>query len=154
MLIKRITCNTQGTITVGAQGGTAPYLVGMDTLLMRQMNQDSTYTYQGLDDGSFTFIVRDHNGCWSDSVTTSIQNLANINVDLTITDANCDDANGKLSFSYIYGVMSYKLTIVNMNTSQVVHLDENVMNLVYEVQLPPGLYEIAIDDHMQQILVR
>ena len=54
--------------------------------------QDSTYTYQGLDDGSFTFIVRDHNGCWSDSVTTSIQTLADINVDLTVTDANCDEA--------------------------------------------------------------
>jgi hypothetical protein len=87
-----ITCNTQGTITVKVEGGKAPYYVGMDTNTMFTTLADSTYTFTGLDNGTYTFFTRDNNGCLADSVQTSIQSLASIDVDLTVTHANCDAA--------------------------------------------------------------
>lgn len=96
---------TDGSVTLSANGGTSPYLFGVNN-----NGFSSSAMFAGLSEGSYTFKVKDNNGCTRDTLLTLI-GFPHILIDgVTLTEPACNGygdgeitihaSGGKPPFSY------------------------------------------------------
>ncbi len=78
---------TNGTATVIASGGVAPYSY-------LWMNGATTSTITGLSQGTYSVIVTDAQGCQSNNIAVYVQQNPNISVNTTVTNSTCVQTDG------------------------------------------------------------
>ncbi len=88
------TCGLEnGSITIGATGGTAPYLYSDDNV-----DFNNVVLYDNLDDGTYTFYVRDSKGCENDTSVTIID-APGPELSVNTTDPTCGASDGSIAAS-------------------------------------------------------
>jgi len=122
-----------GSVTLLATGGTNPYAYSDDNT-----NFNATNSFPSLAAGTFTFVVKDANGCSTDT-TITLTGLPQIIVDSThITEPTCyGTKNGSLSIAASGGALplSFQLSGNAQKTSIAVYSN-----------LYAGLYTVIIKD--------
>jgi hypothetical protein len=129
--ITNITCLNNGSITIAATGGQAPYTYSKDGA-----NYDSINTFSISISGTYTSYAKDSNGCVSTSATTVEQPTP-----LVITTANTDvrckgNSDGSITLSTTGGSGSYTYSINGVATQ-----NSNVFT-----GLAAGTYTITVTD--------
>ncbi|MBM1107506.1 T9SS type A sorting domain-containing protein [Aurantibacter crassamenti] len=126
-----LTCfnSNDGQVTLMAFGGTAPYEFSI--------NSETTFqtgaTFENLDAGSYSGIIRDANGCQVDVIFEITQGLQ-IDPQITTTKASCNTDDGSITIAELQNPEAYQYRINNGEfTSQ------NQFN-----NLATGSYEINI----------
>ncbi len=133
-IINASECNPDmtGSITIHAIGGTGDYEFNLDG---GSFQTDSTFT--GLDVGSYTFIVRDENGCEA-SIDTAINVIEPLTISFDISDISCNgDNNGSISvtphdgtpgYTYQWSTGDFTSTINNLSQGwyTVTVIDSNI----------------------------
>lgn len=103
-----------GSITVSAAGGTAPYEYQFGNLAF-----GSSSIFNSMANGNYTLRVRDANGCEAEA-TASVDNDVNISVTAQITNPSClGESNGEITVSATGGVEPYSYLITGMQNGQV-----------------------------------
>jgi gliding motility-associated-like protein len=115
---QNISCSggTNGTITVSATGGTAPYTFSRDGVTF--VSNSGSFT--GLTAGSYTISVRDANNCTSTigTVTLTEPTALQLTVSAT-TNVNCNGGNtGSVTVSATGGSSGYQYSIDGGSTFQ------------------------------------
>ena len=105
-------CGINGSITVTASNGTAPYLYSIDGVTYQSNN-----IFTGLIPGQYTIRVKDANNLIS-SVALWLTNNC-INVTTTNNNSSCGNSNGSIQAAASSGVSPYQYSIdgVNFNTT-------------------------------------
>jgi hypothetical protein len=101
-----ISCNgaSDGTITINATGGTAPYEYSIDGTNFQ------TTPFSGLGPANYTITIRDTNGCTT-STTASINEPASLTATFTTTDVVCaGEASGSITLNIQGGTAPYTWT--------------------------------------------
>lgn len=117
---------TNGTASITASGGTAPY-----TYLWS--NNAVTQNISGLTQGQYNCVVTDALGCQSTG-WFNVQQAVTINYNSSITNANCLQANGSILSFVSGGTLPYSFSWNNAATTQ------NISNLA------TGQYIVLITD--------
>ena len=126
-----VLCNgdANGSISITATGGTAPYSFNWDGGLGNTQNPSN------LGPGTYTVTVVDDNGCEEvTSVTINEPPQLNTNVDNTV-DVDCNNATGSIDISVNGGTSPY-----NFQWDNGAGTGQNPSNL------PPGTYNVTITD--------
>src|SRR5690606_16813629 len=92
--------DTDGSATVSASGGTAPYSYSWSP------SGGNAATANGLGVGSYDVTVTDNGGCISVE-TIVINGPSELQVSSTVIDENCGQADGSISLSVSGGTPSY-----------------------------------------------
>ncbi len=124
-----ITCGEEsnGTITVTATGGTAPYTYHWS-------NNTCTDYDDGLSEGTYTITVTDANGC-EEVCSVEIQNNGSLSLSCSVNDNVCDEnASAVISTQVSGGTGNYTYVWSNGATSAML---ENVA---------PGIYSLTVTD--------
>ena len=103
-----VTCfgGADGMITVNGMGGTAPYTYSIDGSDFQEDN-----VFSGLSAGTYTFTVKDANGC-TDTRDFSVNQQPELTTSVVSTDVLCTgDASGVVSITASGGVMPYTYSI-------------------------------------------
>ena len=126
-----------GKVRLVINGGVGPYYHRVVNSLGDTI-QASTW-YEDLEDGTYTFLVNDGNGCRNDEAFVIDQPDLITERNHSIRDATCvDNANGRILFRAKGGVLPFKYSI---NGS-------DFQNSVFFEDLLPGSYEIlAVDSN-------
>ena len=104
-----------GTVTVSASGGTAPYSYAWS-------NGATTASVSNLAAGNYSVVVTDANGCKA-TATVSVAASANLNVSITGVNAACDGNNGSATITVTGGTGPFTYLWSNgMTTSSLVNL--------------------------------
>ncbi|MES1159169.1 MAG: gliding motility-associated C-terminal domain-containing protein [Bacteroidota bacterium] len=90
-----------GTITVTASGGSAPYHYSLDGTLF----QDNTI-FQNLAPGNYTITVKDDKG-YTGTVPAKLLNIAGPDIVASVTSASCRDNDGGVQITGSGGTMPY-----------------------------------------------
>ncbi len=108
-------CNgtTDGSITIVATGGTAPYTYSIDGGATTQ----GSNSFAGLGAGSYAIEVTDNNGCTSTGSAT-LNNPAAITFSSTATDEACGAADGTITITASGGTGALSYSIDNGITFQ------------------------------------
>ncbi|AZJ35415.1 DUF11 domain-containing protein [Tenacibaculum singaporense] len=137
-------CDTNKTITVNANNGTAPYSYSIDGgTTFTSPTSNTSYTFNGLTPASYDVVVRDANGC-TDTATGIIVN-PDIDFNLSVTqNATCVPGNdgqveinvtsgtgGNYNYSFDTGSNG---TITSPATSTTV------------ISLAPGVHNVTVTD--------
>lgn len=121
-----------GSITISASGGLAPYTYSIDGGTTSQGNG----IFTNLQGGTFNIHIEDANGCSVDG-TESINNVPGVEITgITTTDATCNENNGVISFQTSGGANPIEFSL-NGGTPQANPLFEN---------LTPGTYSFVVVD--------
>ncbi|MBX2814790.1 MAG: gliding motility-associated C-terminal domain-containing protein [Saprospiraceae bacterium] len=128
--IESATCNeANGSITIGADGGTGPYTFVLDG---KSQNNGS---FSKLEEGEYEVMVSDAAGC-SVSETHTVEGSDGPTLSSNIDDTSCGDDNGKVTLSAAGGAGSYTYGLGSQsNTSGIF---EN---------LPAGTYNASVSDN-------
>ncbi len=123
-----VTCynGNDGTASVSVSGGSAPYNYLWS-------NGNVTNAVNNLSAGNYTATVTDGTGC-SFASTFTIQQAAQISVQLTPTDASCGQSNGSLS------------ALANGGTGALSYLWSNGQNTTNISGLAAGTYTVTVTD--------
>ena len=110
--VVNLTCNgdNNGSATVVATGGTAPYTYAWN-------NGKTTATASGLTAGTYTVTVTDTKGCTKTASATITQPLTPVLCTTTKTDANCNTANGTATANATGGTGPYTYSWSNGKTT-------------------------------------
>jgi hypothetical protein len=104
--ITNITCLNNGSITIAATGGKAPYTYSKDGI-----NYDSTSTFSFSISGTYTLYAKDSNGCIS-TQTTTLDQPNPLTITATNTNVSCKgDNNGSITLTTTEGSGSYLYSI-------------------------------------------
>ncbi len=112
--IQLATCNqSNGSVTLTGSGGTAPYTYAQGT-----NPYQASGTFTGLAAGSYTFHIKDANGCIKDTVVSVSQPSAVGIASTTVTDVDCHGAStgevtltgtgGTTPYTYAQGTGAYQ----------------------------------------------
>ncbi|OJW77572.1 MAG: hypothetical protein BGO69_11745 [Bacteroidetes bacterium 46-16] len=92
-----------GTVTLGATGGTPPYMYSADN-----SNFDNTTVFPGLPEGTYTFYVTDSNNCHHDTTLTLTGYPHILLEDAVITPTKCyGSSDGSIEVNASGGVQPY-----------------------------------------------
>jgi PKD repeat protein len=98
------TCgNSNGSITVTATGGTAPY-----TYSLNSGTAQSSGSFTGLAAGSYTIQAIDAAGCTSTLTSETVGGATGPSLSTTVTDETCMDANGQIIVNATGGTTPYQ----------------------------------------------
>jgi hypothetical protein len=96
------TTNSDGSITVTATNGTAPYTYSIDGVNFQSLN-----LFSNLGVGTYTVIVADANGC-SDTTTATVNEPTPISIGVvSITPETCGQSNGSITLTASGGQGSF-----------------------------------------------
>ena len=95
-------CDTPGSITVEAAGGTPAYSYSSDGVEFQ-----TSATLGGLSAGSITITVRDADGCTRSLDTILEGDPSTVVLQLSIVEADCGEANGSITANASGGVPPY-----------------------------------------------
>lgn len=124
------TCNTSGSVSVTASGGTAPYEYSLDGT-----NFQTTSVFDGLAAGSLTITVMDADGCL-DVLNSTLSSDGGISLEFSITESDCIDATGAIEVTASGGDGSFTYAL-DGSTGQ----KDNVFTSV-----SAGSHEITVTD--------
>lgn len=100
--------NADGSISVYASGGTAPYLYSNDCGTTTQTSGD----FNNLAPATYTIMIQDANGCMTSCSTAIISSGAGITGNSATTDASCNgDADGSVTITPTNGTGPYTYDI-------------------------------------------
>ncbi len=102
--VQAATCGVNGSITVTASEGTAPYEYSIDGI-----NFSSINTFTGLANATYTVTVRDFYGMESAKYIIVPNNC--LQVIPTTTSSNCGNSNGKITAQASNGVAPYEYSL-------------------------------------------
>ena len=120
--------SADGTATISATGGTAPYTYAWSP------SGGNSATATGLAPGTYTVAVTDDTGCNS-SVNVVITELPLLNLSTSGTNATCGSANGTVSAIATGGTGAYTYTWMPGNLSGAT-----------QTNLPTGTYTVSVMD--------
>lgn len=105
-----------GSVTISATGGTETYLYAVDGSQNFQMSNVIT----GLNAGSHTVTVKDHNGCTVNVPVSVTQPAENLRIDLVVADdVSCyNAADGLISITAAGGTPAYQYSVNQGSTYQ------------------------------------
>ena len=104
--ITNASCSTNnGTITINAGGGTAPYTYSLDGVNFQVSN-----FFTGLTSGSYSVVVKDATNC-SNASTVSVTAVSEPIISVSPQASTCGNSNGKISVSGTNGTTPYKYSI-------------------------------------------
>jgi hypothetical protein len=122
------TCgNSNGTIALTVNGGTAPY-----TYLWS--NNATSQNLTALSAGTYNVMVIDANGCGATTSATVGQTVSNITATATVTNTTCGNNNGVINLAVSGGTAPYTYNWGNNITTP------NLSNLT------PGTYSVTVTD--------
>jgi len=123
---------TDGTATVIASGGTAPY-----TYVWNDGGNQQTATATNLAAGTYQVIVTDANGCQSDATITLLTNpvTSTIVLTATMTNATCSNMNGAIDLNISGGIAPY-----------IIVWDNGIGNVEDPNNLSSGVYSVVVTD--------
>jgi N-acetylneuraminic acid mutarotase len=98
------TCNNNGSVTVNASGGDAPYQYSINGILYQSGN-----TFTGLASGTYTVYVKEASGCISTRLIT-ISNASGIYIGLTTYNPSCN-TNGTMVVNASGGLPPYQYSL-------------------------------------------
>jgi len=129
------TCgNSDGSITINANGGTGAYQYSIDNGATFQNGNN----FINLPSGNYDIVVQDANGCQGVDVASVSNASAPVISSAPVTDANCNgDANGSIIVNANGGTGALQFSIDNGATWQA----GNNFN-----GLPAGMYSIVVQD--------
>jgi len=129
-----ITCNgfNDGTLTVIANGGTAPVQYSIDNGTTYSIG----FIFGSLSPNTYNIVISDANGCTSTYSSILTQPVA-VSFTSTTTDANCGNSDGGISITASGGSGNYSYSIDNGTTFQ----PSSTFNL-----LPAGTYIVLVRD--------
>lgn len=122
-----------GSATVTATGGTAPYTYMWDTAAAGQM----TATANNLVAGTYNVTVTDDNGCTGTTVATVGSSVAILSTNSSSTDAGCGLSDGTATVSVSGGTTPYSYMWDGAAAGQMTATANN---------LPAGSYNVTIED--------
>lgn len=108
---REITCYgaANGVVTIGAQGGTAPYRYSLDAIHWQSAN-----SFEELSPGSFTIYVQDANGCAKQGPVT-ITEPAPLSLELVGSANGCSYIGGEIQVTAQGGTVPYAYSIADSN---------------------------------------
>ncbi|MEI6122103.1 MAG: T9SS type A sorting domain-containing protein [Bacteroidota bacterium] len=115
-----VDCNgsSSGSITVTANGGTAPFQYSNDA----GNNFQSGNVFNGLSAGTYPIIIKDGNNHFSDTIIVSITQPQPLNVtNASVINADCNVNNGSISAIVDGGVAPYSYLWNNGDTNIINH---------------------------------
>jgi gliding motility-associated-like protein len=99
---------SDGTISIGASGGTGPYVYSIDNGLTFQAGTN----FNTLNAGFYDVVVEDFTGCQTSGNTTLTDPVAVVIDNVTIVDVTCfGDADGQLTINVSGGAPGYTYSI-------------------------------------------
>jgi hypothetical protein len=105
-VIANITCLNNGSITIAATGGQAPYTFSKDGV-----NYDSTYTFSNLVSGTYALYAKDSNGCVNTNTVTLVQPIP-IAITTVHTNVRCEgNSDGSITLNTTGGSGTYTYSI-------------------------------------------
>lgn len=108
--VTNASCATNnGTITVNAGGGTAPYTYSLDGVNFQVSN-----FFTGLTSGSYAVVVKDATAC-SNTSTVSVTSVSEPIITVLPQASTCGNNNGKISVSGTNGTVPYRYSIDGTN---------------------------------------
>jgi hypothetical protein len=130
-IISNITCSNNGSITIAATGGQAPYTYSKDGIAY-----NSIKTFLNLVPGTYTLYAKDNNGCISTNSTTLVQPTPLV-INATYTSVRCKgNSDGSITLNTTGGSGSYTYSINGITTQ-----NSNVFT-----GLAAGTYTIIVTD--------
>lgn len=125
---------SNGSVTVGASGGTAPYQYALNNGAFSALT-----SYTGLSAGSYTIHIKDNKNCTKDSVVNLLP-ASNVTLtNITITAVPCTyDSTGAITLNAAGGVSPYSFTVNGTASGS----SGNFSNL------PAGTYSIVVSDNL------
>ncbi|RMH01364.1 MAG: hypothetical protein D6706_01920 [Chloroflexi bacterium] len=124
-----VTCagDSNGSVTVSATGGNAPYSWQWST-------SDTTQTVNALPGGNYTVTATDANGC-TGTATTTVNEPAALTLSMAVTNVLCaGDSNGTIIVNVSGGTMPYGYLWSDNDTNQ------------NRTGLTPGGYAVTVTD--------
>ena len=123
---------TDGTATVIANGGTAPY-----TYTWNDPANQTTATATNLATGTYQVIVTDATGCQSNAMVAIITDVSTSTIVLTatVTNATCGNMNGAINLNISGGIAPY-----------VIAWDNGIGNVEDPNNLASGVYSVVVTD--------
>jgi hypothetical protein len=108
--------SADGTITLTASGGIAPYQYSINNGASFQLGNQ----FNSLSSGSYSTVVKDANGCTTTAQTIQISQPAVLTIASTKTDVSTcfSAANGTITITATGGTTPYQYSIDNGNTNQ------------------------------------
>ena len=104
------TCgSSNGSISVTASGGTAPYSYSLDGI-----NFQSSNTFSNLSANSYTVTVKDANGC-TNTASATVANIGGPTATTSATNATCGSSNGSISVTATGGTAPYSYSLDGIN---------------------------------------
>jgi PKD repeat protein len=95
-----------GSVTISATGGTAPYSYSIDGT-----NFVSTATFSNLTAGTYTVYVEDNASCTGSSSVTVSQPTTGVTHTANVTNASCGNSNGTISVTATGGATPYAYSL-------------------------------------------
>jgi len=125
--------DSAGSFTCSATGGTTPYTFSIDGI-----NYQASNLFNNLPAGTYTFTVKDANGCTDDSTMVVTEPLTSVQLNLIgIKDISCLDVNdGSVTVTTQYGTPPLSFTINGVSSG----------NDTFYNNLSPGEYIIVVQD--------
>ncbi len=93
---------SNGSVSLSASNGSSPYVYSKDGI-----NYGSSNVFNGLSAGSYTFYVKDANGCVSSTTVNLTSSPSNLSLVSTPTQPTCGGTNGSVSLSASNGISPY-----------------------------------------------
>jgi hypothetical protein len=132
-ITKNIDCVSNATVTVTATGGTAPYKYSKDGIQYVQST-----VFDNLLAGTYTFYVKDNNGCINSSNSITINPILPLNISTTVANASCKGNNdGSITINTTGGLAPWSYSIDNGAT----YVSGNTFT-----NLVPGTYNVITKD--------
>jgi len=124
--------DANGTITITANGGTAPYQYSINGTTFQASN-----VFNGLVAGSYTVYVKDSKGCTTNTQSVNINQPQPLQVNTATQNASCGGGNdGKINVTASGGNNNYTHSIDGTNFQS-----SNVFNVA------PGTYTVTVKDN-------
>lgn len=125
-----VSCNglSDGTVTVNATGGTAPYTYSIDGTTFV-----SGATFSGVNAGTYTVYAQDAGGCQTTASVTVTEPTA-VTHTASVTDASCGSANGSITVTAGGGQSPYSYAL-NGGTPQSTGVFSSLAGASYNVQV-------------------
>jgi Secretion system C-terminal sorting domain/SprB repeat len=115
---------TNGSITINANGGTAPYQYNRGT------GSQFSNLFSNLNVGNYNFTVTDANGCATSINTTISQPNSALSLNTTTTAQTCAGADGTATATAIGGTVNYNYVWSNgMNGASLNSLNAGLLNV-------------------------
>jgi len=130
---------SNGTATVVASGGTAPYSYQWSDVF-----QSTTTLIEDLGFGPYTITVTDNLGCSADTTVTVLQPLP-INVSLVAGDDTCGLGNGAVQAIMLGGTSPFEYVWSAINDSASIY-SELTTPSGWNTSLNPGSYSVTVTD--------